>query len=103
MKPVHFDEANVLVCPPEGMEGHKIPMWKGQLDTGQPVVISSWELSDEELAELLRNKRLWVIEHSEHHPIAFMTTKPIEQRVIETLSVAPVPGLAKDAGTITIK
>ncbi len=58
MNPVHFPEANLTLTPPAGWP----PEACGNLSTyaDGKEIISCWELSDEELLELARHRRLWV-------------------------------------------
>lgn len=84
MKPAKFEEANVTVLPPEGVEGDGLPIWKGKLPTGQPVIVSSWEISDEELVEIVRTRRVWFLEWGEeHHPMTLAGIKPLESRPMD--------------------
>lgn len=57
MKPVQFPGSNVVLG--KGQPEY-LPLPCLRLDNPEGTVISCWELSDEEIAELARTKRLWV-------------------------------------------
>lgn len=69
MKGVSFPQANVNMMPPEGMDNcSSLPVWRGNLTDGQPVVISCWELSFDELATLIKTRKLWLYIHGHGMP-----------------------------------
>lgn len=68
MRPTDFAEANLTLTAPPGMGEDKCeplrvcstsaPYADG---TVLPVVVSCWELSDEDLAALAKSRRLWLL------------------------------------------
>lgn len=63
MVPVAFDEENSLLHPPIGMtpeECETISVFKGQTQTGLPVVVSCWKLTKDELEEINRTGRVYL-------------------------------------------
>lgn len=67
MKPVDFPESNITFGPPSGydisqiqrIKGFASIIDKGNLE-GDPVIITCWELTDEELSEVLLNKKIYI-------------------------------------------
>lgn len=58
-----FDESNHHLGPPKGVsedECYTLSTWQGPLD-GQPVVVSCWKFTAEELAEINRTGRVWLM------------------------------------------
>ena len=63
--PASFDESNSVLSAPLGMEEKVEPLsvWLGFTDPPeyqQPVVLSCWKLTAEELAEVNRTGRVWL-------------------------------------------
>jgi len=58
MKPVGFPESNKTLAPPRGMTEEECSTLEVYTDGEQ--CISCWELTDEELMEVLQTKRIWV-------------------------------------------
>jgi hypothetical protein len=71
MESTAFDEENCVLGPPKGV-GHdrceSISVWKGPLENGTPVVISCWKLTKEELEEVNRTGRVWLMVWGESMP-----------------------------------
>ena len=64
MIPTAFDEDNTVLDRPPGMaEEDCLPLSVhiGQDVNQNPVVISCWKVTDAELAEIIRTRRVWVI------------------------------------------
>lgn len=62
--PASFAESNAILDKPDDMtydECEAISCLRGLTESGYPVVISAWKLSREELAEINRTGRLWLI------------------------------------------
>lgn len=65
MKPVNFKESNFTFNKPASMtdeECSPLPVFRGQLSNGAPVVISCWEFDEEELKQILLspNRKVWL-------------------------------------------
>lgn len=64
MVPTGFDEENGVLNPPPGMspdECEALSVWRGPQENGTPVVISCWKPTAEELAEINRTGRVWLL------------------------------------------
>ena len=71
--PTSFEQSNNVLSvakdmPIEGIE--PLSVWQGMQPNGFPVTVSCWKLSQEELDEIIRTKRVWVI-------VAGLTTFPL--------------------------
>ena len=55
--PTQFDEANVVLGPPEGCEDSVVRMPVRRMDG---TCVSCWQFSDEEIAEIVRTGRIWL-------------------------------------------
>jgi len=74
MIPVKFPEANKLLQNEDAQPDSTLPV----LDTGN-TIISCWELTDDEIIELYKNKRLWVLVSTAmgtHFPISLSAYIP---------------------------
>ena len=85
MVPVAFDEENVILHPPPSMgveECETISAWCGVLEGGVPVTISCWKLTAEEMEEIKRTGRVWLMVLGvTMQPSVLMGTSPFENRV----------------------
>ena len=64
MNPVRFPEVNRILGKPETMtddECQSLPV-----HTDGKICVSCWELTDEELADLVKTRRLWLLVYSGH-------------------------------------
>lgn len=67
MKPVDFPESNTTFGPPEGydtsqiqrIKGFQAEITEGNLD-GDPVIMTCWELNEEELKQVMIEKKIFV-------------------------------------------
>jgi hypothetical protein len=79
MEASSFDESNLVLNAPKGMEKDCTPLsvFRGNDDHGNRVVISCWKLTSDEVAELLKTGRLWLIINGETMPpVALTLNKP---------------------------
>ncbi len=90
MTPVSFPQVNALLNAPVGQpDVAQLPVARTCHDDGTPAIISCFELSDDELADLVKTKRLWVgiMGHS-MPPIALLTKSPFveapNEKVVDT-------------------
>jgi hypothetical protein len=70
-----FDEDNCVLGPPPGVgeqEVHSLSVFRGVNDFGQPVVVSCWKPTAEELAEINRTGRVWLIVMGQTMPPAIL-------------------------------
>ena len=72
MNPIKFPEANVTFAE---NQPEYLPLPAHKTEDGQ--VITCWELSPEEIEEINKNKRLWLIVHTFNNPLQplFLTTQ----------------------------
>lgn len=63
MIPIAFDEENQVLMPPDGTEEHcaPLPVYLGNLDGVTPVCISCWKITREELEEIQRTARVYLM------------------------------------------
>jgi hypothetical protein len=77
-----FDESNCILNPPEGMspeECNVLSVCKGMIGD-MPVVISCWKCTKEELEEINRTGRVWLMIMGETMPPAHIQgIKPVIQ------------------------
>lgn len=61
--PASFQESNMVLNPPEGMtldQCSVLSVLRAFTPNMEPVVVSCWKLTPEELAEINRTGRVWV-------------------------------------------
>ena len=64
MIPTSFDESNGVLDKPPGMtydECEVLSVWRGESSDGVPLVVSQWKPTREELDEINRTGRVWLI------------------------------------------
>lgn len=79
MVPTSFAESNGTLDPPRGMEDCCDPLAVayGKLNE-MPVVVSCWKLTKEELEEINRTGRVWLVVVGETQPpVALQVKKPM--------------------------
>lgn len=80
MKPVDFPEANFTFGRPMVMTDEQcgsLRVFKGKYADGLPVNISCFELSEDELQEIVKTRRVWLHVIGESHPpVAIGTESP---------------------------
>jgi hypothetical protein len=63
VKPVDFPESNLTLGPPKGWTEEQcsvIKAWRGKDSDGRPVVLTCWELTDEEIGALMLGEKLYL-------------------------------------------
>jgi hypothetical protein len=82
MMPTAFDEENGVLDRPHEMsidECEPLSVWQGETETGQPVVISCWKPTQDELAEIQRTGRVWLFVFGRSMPpVALMGFSPFD-------------------------
>jgi hypothetical protein len=77
-----FDEANTVLDTPKGMTPDNcepLSVWRGPLDNGIPAVISCWKLTQNELEEINRTGRVWLlVMGSTMPPVALSGSRPFQ-------------------------
>jgi hypothetical protein len=66
-----FAEENMVLHPPPGVPVDEVGVMnvhKGNLSDGTPVIISCWKVTKEELEEIGRTGRVWVLVRGETTP-----------------------------------
>ncbi len=78
MTPIEFEQANdVLKCPPDMPDCTDLPICKAMDSLGNACVISCWQLSEEEIQQLIKSKKLYVyFSHITHPPLSLLTKSP---------------------------
>lgn len=64
MIPTAFDEETGYLNKPANMTDEEcecLSVWQGDMDNGMPAVISCWKPTKEELEEINRTGRIWVV------------------------------------------
>jgi hypothetical protein len=77
MEPIKFAQANYNWGAPKGLEKEVggMPAWKGlEQGTGLPVSISLWEVTDEDLERIKRDRRIYLRVYGEGHPVVSLST-----------------------------
>ena len=78
-----FPEENAVLDPPPGVsleDCQALPVWRGPLSNGMPVVITCWKPTIEEWEEMKRTGRVWIIVWGESMPpLAPMGISPFIQ------------------------
>lgn len=63
MIPAAFEQENCVLSRPEALtvdQCEPLPVYRGESRDGQPVVISCWKVTKEELEEISRTGRVWL-------------------------------------------
>jgi hypothetical protein len=66
-----FDEDNCVLGPPPGMtedQVYSLSVHRGATPDGLPVVVSCWKPTAEELAEIQRTGRVWLVIYGQTMP-----------------------------------
>lgn len=83
MMPTAFDEENGFLDAPAGMspdDCDSLSVWRGVIDNGTPVVISCWKPTAEEMEEIQRTGRIWIlVMGTTMPPIAPTGHKPFQE------------------------
>lgn len=64
MRPVNFDQSNFVFQKPEGMTDEQcteLNVCKTNHSDGQPVIVSCWEFSKEDLDEIAKTGKIWLL------------------------------------------
>lgn len=57
-QPMWFEEANITLGPPGGMEADVVPLPVHRTVDGQ--LVSCWQVTADELEEIVRTKKVWI-------------------------------------------
>ena len=83
MKPIDFKGANVNMTKPEGMTEEQcgsMPVLHAIVDLGPTKSISSftscWELSDEDIDNILRERKVWLTILGQQPPVSLESSTP---------------------------
>jgi hypothetical protein len=78
MFPTAFDEETGIIGPPPGMsesEVYSLSIAQASVD-GHPAIVSCWKVTAEELAEIQRTGRVWLICMGGMPPVILSGHKP---------------------------
>ncbi len=92
MKPVHFKEANFLFRKPEGMSQSECGDMPCLVEEKAGLVTSCWKMTDEELAEVIRTRQVWL--SVKQFPVAPTSLDGIKP--IKTLTIQLAPEAVSD-------
>ncbi len=83
MTPISFPEQNCVFTKPESMtddECSSLPVFKGQWPDGSPCIVSVWQLSDEELQQVVETKQVYLSIYGHGMPpVSLFTENPFSQ------------------------
>ena len=71
-----FDEDNTVLGPPPGMtedQVYSLSVFRGKDESGTPLVVSCWKPTADELAEIIKTGRVWLVIHGETMPPAYLS------------------------------
>ncbi len=92
MKFIDFPEANFTFTKPENMtddECGSLRVWRGETEPNEqgnsfPNIISCWELSDDDVANILRDRKIYLrIVSNGMPPVSIQTETPFIQKETE--------------------
>lgn len=75
MEPASFDEANIALSPPKGVkedEVSSLSVWRGKIGDWDGYV-SCWKVTEEELEEIRKTGRVWLLVYSNGMPPVCVT------------------------------
>lgn len=83
MEATGFKESNVVLDKPPGMtddDCYSLSVFRGVNTNGIPIVISCWKLSQEELEEFNKTKRIYLMVCGQSMPpVALMAKSPFKE------------------------
>jgi hypothetical protein len=84
MTPITFPQVNVVLRRPDTMSNERcgtLPIYRGETEEGYPVSISCFSLGDEEIAKIIKEKKIWLYLYAMiHPPVALSSVDPWESR-----------------------
>lgn len=84
MKPVEYEHANDVLLPPVYMPNViSLPVAKMIYADGVKGVESCWELSEEELQDIIKTRRVYLVVLSHTHPPVILNAKSEFDREVE--------------------
>jgi len=82
MNPVEFKEQNDVLKAPPNMEGcGELPICRVADSKDNPIVISCWDLSEEEIQEIVKTGKLYLWVWGRTQPPVGFTTAPPEVQI----------------------
>lgn len=76
MKPIKNENTNDVLLPPEGSEDIiPLPIARIVFSDGTQAVESCWELTEDEIQEIIKTKRIYFLSISRTHPPIWIGTK----------------------------
>lgn len=83
MKPVEFKEANMIFKAPENQpQVGNLPAFVGNNQEGSPIIISKWELSEEEIKHIVENKSIFVVVSGHGMPPISLHTETVFSPIV---------------------
>lgn len=83
MVPTAFNEENATLDAPPGMENcDPLPVYCGRCTNGHPMIVSCWKFTEDEIEEIKRTGRLWLVVHgSVMVPVSLTGTYPFAEDI----------------------
>ena len=82
MFPTDFEQSNTILDKPPDMDRQEcdaLNVWRGALPNGQPVVVSCWKVTKEELAAIQATGRVYLmVWGGTMPPVALLGSDPFE-------------------------
>lgn len=83
MNPIQFKEANMkFVAPSDQPNVGDLPAFVGNNQEGSPVVISKWELSQEEIEQIVKNKSIFMVVSGQGMPPISLHTETVFSPIV---------------------
>lgn len=78
MNPVNFKFQNGVLSPPKGMEEEVVPL---PIFHDGEWTVSCWEVTDAEIEEISKTKRVWLaVQGKTHPPLSIMGLSPLKEQ-----------------------
>mgnify|MGYP001585351765 FL=1 len=83
IEPTNFGDSNCILGPPEGLSEDtckSIFAYRGEMPSGVKVVVTCWKPNREELQQLLKGARVWLLIMGVNQPpVVLSTNSPFEE------------------------
>lgn len=81
MKPVRTEYTNAIFKLPGGTDENDLPVEKNVDEQGRHVIVSTWELSEGELEDVIATGKIQLVVWGEGHPpIKLVTISELEEK-----------------------
>ena len=76
--PIAFPESNSALGPTKGGIGCILSIHQGSEEEGLPQIISCWKLTPEEVQEVARTGKVWLLVLGGHPPVSIEGQSPFD-------------------------